>query len=78
MILDRTLSYKLHLEKTEMKVNSRVNLVRKLSGTKWGSGAHTSRTACKAMRLITGTVKYMEYRVYSTSMAPSSEQHCAA
>jgi hypothetical protein len=45
MTLDRTLSYKPHLEKTGIKVNSRVNLVRKLSGTKWGAEAHTLRTA---------------------------------
>jgi hypothetical protein len=32
-----------------MKVNSRVNLVQKLSGTKWGSRAHTLRTACRAL-----------------------------
>jgi hypothetical protein len=50
MTLDRTLSYKPHLEKkTGMMVNSRVNLDRKLSGTKWGSGAHTLLTACIAL-----------------------------
>jgi hypothetical protein len=49
MTVDRTLSYKPHLEKTVIKVNSRVNLVRKLSGTKWGSGAHALRTACIAL-----------------------------
>jgi hypothetical protein len=32
-----------------MKVTSLVNLVRKLSGTKWGSGAHTLQTACIAL-----------------------------
>jgi hypothetical protein len=35
MTLDRTLSYKTHLENTEMRVNTHVNL----AGTKWGSGA---------------------------------------
>jgi hypothetical protein len=35
MTLDRPLSYKPHLENTEMRVNTHVNL----AGTKWGSGA---------------------------------------
>jgi hypothetical protein len=56
MTLDRTLSYKPHLEKSGMKVNSCVNLVRKLSGTKWGSGAHTLRTTC--IELVYLAVEY--------------------
>jgi hypothetical protein len=44
MTVDRTLSYKPYLEKAGMKVNSQ-----KLSGTKWGSGTHTLRTACRAL-----------------------------
>jgi hypothetical protein len=32
--LDRTLTFKSHLEKAAKKVSSRVNLVRKLAGTK--------------------------------------------
>jgi hypothetical protein len=39
LTLDRTLIYKPHLETTAMKVNSRVNLVQRLAGTKWGSDA---------------------------------------
>jgi hypothetical protein len=37
--LDRTLTNKPHLEKSAMKVNARVNLVRRPAGTKWRSGA---------------------------------------
>jgi hypothetical protein len=43
--LDRTLTFKSHLEKAAKKVSSRVNLVRKLAGTKLGSNAQTLRTA---------------------------------
>jgi hypothetical protein len=43
--LDRTLTFKSHLEKAAKKVSSQVNLVRKLAGTKWGSNAQTFRTA---------------------------------
>jgi hypothetical protein len=32
-----------------MNVNSRVNLVQKLPGTKWGSGMRTLQTACIAL-----------------------------
>jgi hypothetical protein len=39
--LDRTLTYKSHLEKAAKKVSSRVNLVCNLTGTKWGSNAQT-------------------------------------
>jgi hypothetical protein len=39
--LDRTITFKSHLDKPAKKVSSRVNLVRKLAGTKWGSNAQT-------------------------------------
>jgi hypothetical protein len=47
--LDRTLAFKSHLEKAAKKVSSRVNLVRKLAGTKWGSNAQTLRSASLAL-----------------------------
>jgi hypothetical protein len=47
--LDRTLTFKSHLEKATKKVSSRVNLVRKLAGTKWESNAQTLRTASLAL-----------------------------
>jgi hypothetical protein len=37
-------------------MDPRVNLFRKLSGTKWSSGAHTLRTACIA--LVYSAAKY--------------------
>jgi hypothetical protein len=47
--LDRTLTFKFQLEKAAKKVSSRVNLVCKLAGTKWGSTAQTLRTASVAL-----------------------------
>jgi hypothetical protein len=48
--LDRTLlTFKSHLEKAAKQVASRVNLVGKLGGTKWGSNAQTLRTASLAL-----------------------------
>ena len=35
--LDRTLCYKTHIEKTNMKVNARNNIIRKLANSKWMS-----------------------------------------
>ena len=34
--LDRTLSYKAHIEKTKKKVGTRNNIIRKLQNSKWG------------------------------------------
>ncbi|XP_055714426.1 uncharacterized protein LOC129808680 [Phlebotomus papatasi] len=47
--LDRTLTYKPHLEKTAKKTSSRVNLIQKLAGTTWGADAQSLRTATLAL-----------------------------
>jgi hypothetical protein len=47
--LDRTITFKSHLEKAAKKVSSRVNLLRILAGTKWGSNAQTLQTASLAV-----------------------------
>ena len=47
--LDRTLSYTTHTEKTEMKVNARNNIIRKLANSKWGCKATTLRPSCLAL-----------------------------
>ena len=39
--LDRTLSYKMHIHNTKMKVATRNNLLKKLSNSKWGCNAST-------------------------------------
>ena len=47
--LDRSLTYKNHLHKLKQKVSSRVALVRKLSGTNWGTLFDTLRTSTTAL-----------------------------
>ena len=46
--LDRSLTYKNHLHKLKQKVSSRVALVKKLSGTNWGTSFDTLRTSTAA------------------------------
>ena len=47
--LDRSLTYREHISKLGKKVNSRVNLIRKLAGTNWGASASTLRTSTLAL-----------------------------
>ena len=50
--LDRSLTYKNHLHKLKQKVFSRVALVRKLSGTNWGTSFDTLRTSTTALVFV--------------------------
>lgn len=54
--LDRSLTYRAHLERTAQKIKTRNNVVRKLAGTTWGSDADTLRTATLA--LVYSTAEY--------------------
>ena len=47
--LDRTLSYKHHIEKTKAKANSRNSIIRKLANSKWGAHPSTIRTSGLAL-----------------------------
>ena len=47
--LDRTLSCKVHIQKTKMRVNARNNIIRKLANSKWACRATTLRTSCLAL-----------------------------
>lgn len=47
--LDRTLSFKEHVKNTKLKVNSRNNILRKLTNSKWGATAHTLRSTALAL-----------------------------
>ncbi|KAJ4935049.1 hypothetical protein JOQ06_007827, partial [Pogonophryne albipinna] len=47
--LDRTLSFKQHLEEVKAKVTSRVALIRRLAGTTWGACAKTRRLSTQAL-----------------------------
>ena len=49
MTLDRTLSYKQHIQNTKMKVATRNNLFKKLTNSKWGTNASTIRTTALAL-----------------------------
>ena len=47
--LDRTLSYRQHLQKTAAEVKTRNNLLSKLAGSTWGANATTLRTCALAL-----------------------------
>lgn len=56
MTLDRTLSFRKHLEKTARKINTRNNLIQKLCSTNWGASADTLRTS--ALSLVFSAAEY--------------------
>ena len=47
--LDRSLTYRRHLENVRMKITARNRLIRRLTGTQWGADAPTLRTAALAL-----------------------------
>ena len=47
--LDRTLCYRSHILSTKAKVNTRNNILRKLTNSKWGCTPHTLRTSTLAL-----------------------------
>ena len=54
--LDRSLTYRPHLEALRKKLCARVSLLRRLAGTGWGASAKTLRTA--ALSLVYSTAEY--------------------
>jgi len=54
VILDRTLTYKYHCQKTRQKVNARNNILRRLTGSKWGANPSVLRTTARALCFSTG------------------------
>ena len=54
--LDRTLSFKQHALNTKAKVNTRNNLLRKLTNSRWGAHPATVRTT--ALALCFSTAEY--------------------
>ena len=54
--LDRSLTFRHHLEALRKKLSTRVTLLRQLAGSGWGTGAKTLRTA--ALSLVYSTVEY--------------------
>lgn len=49
VILDRTLTYKKYCEKSQKKVNTRNEIIRKLVGSKWGTDPDTLRISAMAL-----------------------------
>ena len=49
VILDRTISYKQHIQNTKMMVATQNNFMKKLSNSKWGCNASTIRTTSLAL-----------------------------
>ncbi|KAI5747757.1 hypothetical protein M8J77_018197 [Diaphorina citri] len=56
VFLDRSLTFKEHLSKTALKVQSRNNLIQKLTNTSWGAKASCLRTS--ALSLVYSTAEY--------------------
>ena len=54
--LDRSLTFRHHLEALRKKLSTRVTLLRRLAGSGWGAGAKTLRTA--ALFLVYSTAEY--------------------
>ncbi|KAH1017057.1 hypothetical protein HUJ05_007781 [Dendroctonus ponderosae] len=54
--MDRTLSYKTHLETTAAKINTRNNIIHKLCGITWGAEASTLKTS--AISLVYSVAEY--------------------
>lgn len=54
--MDRTLTFKQHLEGLERKLSSRINIIRKLAGSTWGADPSTLRSSVLA--LVYSTAEY--------------------
>ena len=54
--LNRSFTYRRHLESLRKKLSTRVSLIRRLAGTTWGAGASVLRTATLA--LVCSTTEY--------------------
>lgn len=76
--LDRTLSFKEHINKTRGKVATRNNLLQKLTCSKWGADPHTLRTT--AMALCYSTAEYAapvwERSVHAKKIDTALNQTC--
>ena len=77
--LDRSLTFRHHLEALHKKLTTRVALMRRLAGSGWGAGAKTLRTA--ALSLVYSTAEYCApFGVAVHTLASSivfSTTHCA-
>ena len=55
--LDRSLTFKSHIDTLSMKLRTRLNVIRVLAGTDWGASPETLRTSTIA--LMSGTINYI-------------------
>ena len=56
--LDQSLMFKVHLTKLKNKVSSRVALIRRLAGTKWGGFIWSAKDICPGTGLFSCRVLY--------------------
>ena len=77
--LDRSLTFRHHLEALRKKLTTRVALMRRLAGSGWGAGAKTLRTAALSLVYSTGnTVHQFGVAVHTlVSSIVFSTTHCA-
>lgn len=71
--LDRSLTFKRHLEITGQKLKTRNNIIRKLAGTTWGAKAETLRTS--AQSLVFSTAEYCAPVWYKSSHTNKVDVH---
>ena len=65
--LDRRLTWKHHIQKSQVKAKGRLNIMKKLSGTQWGADHRVQK------RLYTGRIRpVMEYGMAAASTAAKS------
>jgi len=67
--LDRSLTFKAHIEGAKLKVCARLNILRQISGTTWGSDPLTMRTTALALCYSSG-----EYAAPVSSRSAHSKQ----
>ena len=70
--LDRTLSFKQHALNTKAKVNTRNNLLRKLTNSRWGAHPATVRTTALALSFLTRDTHSMANALPSTGLHPET------
>ena len=74
--LDRTLSYKQHIQKTKMKVATRNNLLKKLANSKWGTNASTIRTTTLCYLIAEYAVPVWTRSTYTDILDPELNKAC--
>lgn len=56
VVLDRSLTYKNHIESIKRKIKSRINIINNLAGTSWGASFNTLKTT--ALALVYSVAEY--------------------